>query len=74
MEIEELAAFKLVNILRAALKSDNDADLEMAALITIGYLEDIIEAWRLLNTNLQEIRGDVDEDITRYLKRDGALK
>jgi len=73
MEIKGLAAYKLANILREALKSDNRSDLDVAALITIGYLDDIVEAWRLLNVNIEEIRGNVDEDISRYLEREGTL-
>ena len=73
MEIKGLAAYKLAAVLRDALKSDHREDLEVATLITIGYLEDIVEAWRLLNVNIEEIRSDIDEDITRYLKRDGAI-
>ena len=69
METKGLAAYKLANILRDALKSDSREDLDVAVLITIGYLDDIVKAWRLLNVNIEEIRGDVDEDIARYLNR-----
>lgn len=67
MDIKSLAAYKLSVILREALGSKSHEALESAAQITIRYLDDIIEAWRLLNTNL----GDIDEDIMNYLKKDG---
>lgn len=69
METKGLAAYKLANILRDALKSDSREDLDVAVLITIGYLDDIVKAWRLLNVDIEEIRGNVDEDISRYLNR-----
>jgi head-tail adaptor len=71
VDIKTLAAYKLSVILREALESKSHEALESAAQITIRYLDDIIEAWRLLNTNLDDIRGDIDEDIMNYLKKDG---